>query len=270
MFRLFSITILLLLPLQSIASVSYAVRIAVYNNADSLQEELNKLSPAVRKTVEIQKRGEQLVACSAHTDNKEKLEKLLPSYKKVFPDAFISAYQVAEINTRQTNTVKKTEVNKTIVQTIKTDTVKTAEVKQALSQTKQKTVYVPYSRKIVNATKTNIPLYDRFHQKTLYLCAYGEDTWSPNILIHVAFFDKEVIYTPLMGDVSSRREIYTIDKNKLHISQQGLFDSEIYSTLDSITSDYYLISTWVGKSKVNTIRYYFDLEAAEAYVASLK
>jgi len=30
MFRLFSITILLLLPLQSVASVSYAVRIAVY------------------------------------------------------------------------------------------------------------------------------------------------------------------------------------------------------------------------------------------------
>jgi len=73
-----------------------------------------------------------------------------------------------------------------------------------------------------------------------------------------------------MGEISPRREIYTIDKNKLHISQQGLFDSEIYSTLDSVASEYYLISSWVGKSKVNTIRYYFDLEKAEAYVASLK
>jgi len=116
MFRLFSITILLLLPLQSIASVSYAVRIAVYNNADSLQEELNKLSPAVRKTVEIQKRGEQHVACSIHTNDKTKLQKLLPSYKKVFPDAFISAYQAPEINTTQTNTVKTIEVKKTPTQ----------------------------------------------------------------------------------------------------------------------------------------------------------
>jgi len=252
MFRLFSITILLLLPLQSIASVSYAVRIAVYNNADSLQEELNKLSPAVRKTVEIQKRGEQHVACSIHTNDKTKLQKLLPSYKKVFPDAFISAYQAPEINTTQTNTVK------------------TIEVKKTPPQIKQKIVYNPYSRKIVNPTKNIIPLYDRFYQKTLYLCAYGEDPWSPNVLIHVAFFDKEVIYTPIMGEISPRREIYTIDKNKLHISQQGLFDSEIYSTLDSVASEYYLISSWVGKSKVNTIRYYFDLEKAEAYVASLK
>jgi hypothetical protein len=270
MFRLLYITILLILPLQSIASVSYTVRIAVYNNIDSLQYKLNKLSPALRKTVEIQKRGEQHVACSAHTDNKEKLEKLLPSYKKVFPDAFISAYQAPEINTTQTNPVKTTEANKTIPQTIKTNTVKTTEVKKTPPQIKQEIVYNPYSRKIVNPTKNNIPLYDRFHQKTLYLCAYGENTWSPNVLIHVAFFDKEVIYTPIIGEISSRREIYTIDKSKLHISQQGLFDSEIYNTLDSITSEYYLISSWVGKTKVNTIRYYFDLEKAEAYVASLK
>lgn len=270
MFRLLSITILLILPLQSIASVSYSVRIAVYNNIDSLQHELNKLSPAVRKTVEIQKRGAQHVACSAHTDNKEKLKKLLPSYQKVFPDAFISVYQATEINTTHTNTVKKTEVNKTIPQTIKIDMVKTIEVEETPPQIKQKIVYTPYSRKIVNPTKKDIPLYDRFHQKTLYLCAYGKDTWSPNVLIHVAFFDKEVIFTPIMGDVSPRREVYTIDKNKLHISQQGLFDSEISKTLDSITSEYYLISSWVGKTKVNTLRYYFDLEKAKAYVASLK
>ena len=80
MFRLFSITLLLILPLQGITSVSYSIRIAVYKNIDALERELNKLSPVLRKNVEIQKRGEQHVAYSAHTDNKEKLEKLLPSY----------------------------------------------------------------------------------------------------------------------------------------------------------------------------------------------
>ncbi len=255
MFRLLYITILFLLPLQSIASVSYAVRIAVYNNVDSLKKELNKLSPAVRKTIEIQKRGEQHVACSIHTKDKTKLQKLLPSYKKVFPDAFISAYQTTE-----TNTVKKTEENKIILKetkpialkTTETAPLKSAQTEVTPSDTEQKIVYTPYSRKIVNPTKNDIPLYDRFHQKTLYLCAYGEEEWSPNVLIHVAFFDKEVIYTPIRGDISTRREVYTIDNNKLYISQQGLFDSEISNTLDEITSDYYLISTWVGKNKVNT------------------
>ena len=270
MFRIFSITILLILPLQSIASVSYAVRLAVYNNADSLQKELNKLSPALRETIKIQKRGAQHVACSIHTKDKKKLQTLLASYKKVFPDAFISTYQPTEVNTTQTNTVKKTEANKMMPQITKTNPVKTIEVKKTPSNIKQKIVYTPYNRKIVNPTKNDISLYDRFHQKTLYLCAYGVEKWSPNVLIHVAFFDKEVIYTPIMGDISPRREVYTIDKNNLYISQQGLFDSEISNTLDSVTSDYYLISTWIGKSKVNTIRYYFDLEKAEAYIASMK
>jgi hypothetical protein len=270
MFRLLYIAILLILPLQSIASTSYIVRIAVYNNIDSLKQELNKLSPSLRKTVEIQKRGAQHVACSIHTKDKTKLQKLLPSYKKVFPDAFISSYQPTEINTTQTNTVKETEENKIMPQITKSNPVKTTDVNETTSNIKQKIVYTPYSRKIVNPTKNDISLYDRFHQKTLYLCAYGAEEWSPNVLIHVAFFDKEVIYTPIMGDISSRREVYTIDKNKLYISQQGLFDSEISNTLDSVTSDYYLISTWVSKNKVTTIRYYFDLEKAEAYVASLK
>ena len=267
MFRLLSITILLILSLQTIASASYTVRIAVYNNIDSLQQKLNKLSPELRKTIEIQKRGEQHVACSKQTDDKTKLQKLLPSYQKIFPDAFISTYQPVEENTTQTDTVKKPAKNKIQPHVTKSTLPRTARVNETPSDIKQKIVY---NRKIVNPTKNDISLYDRFHQKTLYLCAYGKEEWSPNVLMHVAFFDKEVIYTPIMGDISYRREVYTIDKNRLYISQQGLFDSEISHTLDTVTSDYYLISTWIGKSKVNTIRYYFDLEKAEAYVASLK
>lgn len=278
MFRLFSITILLLLPLQSIASVAYTVRLAVYNNADSLQTELNKLSPAIRKTIEVTKRGKQHVACSVQTDKKETLEKLLPSYKKVFPDAFISSYQTTEKNTTEVHNTKTVEVptqtpqtEKKPEQTIETNTtVKTAEANETSPQIEPKIIYTPYSRKIVNPTKKNIALYDRLRQKTLYLSAYGAERGLPNVLIHVAFFDKEVIYTPISGTVSDKRERYTVDDNKLYISDKDRFDPEVYSTLQSITSDYYLISNWVGKSKVNTLRYYFDLEKAEAYLETLR
>ena len=244
MFRLLSITILLILPLQSIASVSYVVRLAVYKNADSLKQELNKLSPALKKTIEVQKRGEDHVACSMQTEDKKALQKLLPSYKKVFPDAFISAYQKTE-----TAPIK---------------------VKEDLPRIMRKTDTVTYSRKIINPTKENIPFYDRIKQKTLYLCAYGEEEWSPNVLMHVAFFDKEVIYTPIAGDISGKRAEYKIENDKLYIFQEGFFDPESYSTLESITEHYYLISSWIGEHKINTIRYYFDLDNAEAYVSSLK
>ena len=89
MFRLLTITTLLILPLQSIASDSYTVRIAAYHNADSLKQELKKLPPALRKTVEIQKKGNLHIASSIQTEDKTTLQRLLPSYQKTFPDAFI-------------------------------------------------------------------------------------------------------------------------------------------------------------------------------------
>lgn len=92
MFRLISIALCLIFPLQSLAADSYVVRIAVYKNADLLQKELNKLSPSLRKTILVQKRGETHVAHSLPTENKSTLQELLPSYRKVFRDAFISNY----------------------------------------------------------------------------------------------------------------------------------------------------------------------------------
>lgn len=243
MFRLLSISILLILPLQSIASVSYAVHIAVYKNVDSLHRQLNKLSPKLRKTIEIQKREKLHIATSLHTKDKKTLQKLLPSYKKVFPDAFISTYQKPKRNATK--------------------------VKKELPQIAQERDKVAYSRKIIDPTIEDVSFYDRIQQKTLYLCAYGKDTWSPNVLIHVTFRKKEVTYTPIMGEVSPRKVAYKIKNNKLYLSQKGLFNPEIYSTLESVTSHYYLISSWIGKRKINTIRYYFDLDAAKAYVASL-
>ena len=276
MLRLLYISILFIFPLQSFASTVYTVRIAVYNNPEALQHEINKLSPALRKTIQIKKRGNQHVASSVHTDKKEALQKLLPSYQKVFPDAFISTEETPDVNTPKTDTVETKEKNTTThqaeqkkEQTSHTK-IQQEETKKVESKVQPKTDYNPYSRKVVNPTKADLSLYDRLHQKTLYLCAYGPEEWSPNVLIHVAFFDKKVVYTPIMGDVSSKREKYKVIKDKLYISHQGIFDPDMYSSIEQTTEDYYLISTWVNKRKVTTIRYYFDLEKAEEYVKTLK
>lgn len=272
MLRLLYISIFFILPLQTIASTTYTVRIAVYNNAQALQHELNKLSPALRKIIKVRKRGEQHVASSLHTDKKETLEKLLPAYRKVFPDAFISTEEVPDIKIPKNDAVKGKETNTTTLQKDPTPVLdqNATPITKVPTQVKPKTIYNPYSRKVVDPTNKNHSLRDRLHQKTLYLCAYGPEEWSPNVLIHVAFFDKKVVYTPIQGDVSSKREKYKVIKEKLHISHQGVFDPEMYSSIEQTTEEYYLISTWVGERKVTSIRYYFDLEKAEEYMKTLK
>lgn len=89
MFRLLLLSLLLVLPLQSIASSAYTVNIAIYKNVKTLNNRLKKLPPALRKTIQIEKRGRLHRATTLPTENKEMLQKLLPSYQKVFRDAFI-------------------------------------------------------------------------------------------------------------------------------------------------------------------------------------
>jgi hypothetical protein len=274
MLRLLSISLLLILPLQSFASTVYTVRLAVYNNIDSLHDKVNKLSPALRKTIQIKKRGDQHVASSVESDKKEVLQKLLPSYQKVFPDAFISAEEKVDTKMPEAVAIEPKEVNNTTAKTeenkAQTEVEKNIGTEQNATLEEPKIIYNPYSRKVVDPLNKDLSFYDRLHQKTLYLCAYGPEEWSPNVLIHIAFFDKEVIYTPIMGDVSSKKEQYLVKEDKLYISHHGVFDPDMYNRIEEITEDYYLISTWIKEKKMTSIRYYFDLDKAEVYVKTLK
>jgi len=57
MLRLLLLSLLFVLPLQSIASNFYTVNIAVYKNVKTLNKKLDKLPPALRNTIQIEKRG---------------------------------------------------------------------------------------------------------------------------------------------------------------------------------------------------------------------
>jgi hypothetical protein len=244
------------LPLKSLASVSYKLNIAVCQNAGSLNRQLSALSPELRKKVQIQKKGNLYIASSAPTENKASLQPLLLACNKAFPDAYISIYRPFKATTANT----KKELPRTIPEPEKVEEVNASTIADTIIQ----------NRTISNPSMENIPLQDRIKNKMLYLCAYGEEAWSSNILIQIDFFETEVRFTPIIGKVSGKEELYKIENEKLYISRKGLFETEIYSTLEEVTSEYYLISSWASDRKITSIRYYFDLENAKAYVMSLK
>jgi len=93
MYRLFYF-LLLLYPLQAIATPLYTVKLALYKDRALLQEELAKFSPTLHKTISIQKDKEYYRVSTLPTHNKKVLSKLLPYYQKVFSDAFIDTIKV--------------------------------------------------------------------------------------------------------------------------------------------------------------------------------
>ena len=81
---------LLLFPSQSFSDTLYTVNIAVYKDATTLNQRLNKLSPKLRDTIKVIKKNGQYRANTFPTTDIKVLEKLLPRYKKEFTDAHIA------------------------------------------------------------------------------------------------------------------------------------------------------------------------------------
>jgi len=67
----------------------YTVKIALNEHRDLLQDELDKLSPTLRKTIVIKKEKKFYRVSTLPTHKKALLTTLLPYYRKVFDDAFI-------------------------------------------------------------------------------------------------------------------------------------------------------------------------------------
>ncbi len=71
------------------SSSNYTVRLAVFKGSKSLQRAISKYPPALKKTIKTYRRRGLTYAYTIPTTDKETLKKLLPAYRKVFPDAYI-------------------------------------------------------------------------------------------------------------------------------------------------------------------------------------
>jgi len=87
MLRIFLMLTLLLASLHALSN--YTVRLAVFKNASKLNKAINKYPPALKKTIKTYAKGKLTYAYTIPTSDKATLKTLLPSYRKVFKDAYI-------------------------------------------------------------------------------------------------------------------------------------------------------------------------------------
>ncbi len=76
--------------LFSASSSAFTVRLAICKNSKKLQQAIERFSPALKKTVRTYKRGKSTAAYTIPTKDEKTLRKLLPSYRKFFPDAYVT------------------------------------------------------------------------------------------------------------------------------------------------------------------------------------
>jgi len=210
----------------------FTIKLAVYKSLPNLQKAVSKLHPSLHKVVHITKVGNVYKASVQPTQNKARLAKNLPFYRKIFHDAFIST-------AKQTN----------------------PKPESSSQSIKKKPSPLPKTKPL--------SFYQKIHGQTLYLCSGGDGRSSMKFLIKVAFSKAKVEYTPIVGKVPPVSALYTVKDNKLFLYQKGLLNHNVYSLLEKSYTKYHLISSWIGKKKVNTLRYYKDMNEAKRYIKSI-
>jgi len=88
MLRIFILSTLLSALLFS--ATNFTVKIAVFDKQERLQKAIERLSPALQKTVRTYQNRNKFYAYTIPTTDKETLKQLLPAYQKVFHDAYIA------------------------------------------------------------------------------------------------------------------------------------------------------------------------------------
>jgi len=231
---LISLFLFILFSLQSFASNLYVVNIGAYKDVNILSNSLKKLSVKLRKTIEVKKVGNLYKARTLPTKEKKILSKLLPLYRVIFHDAFILSIDSnisEEIEIKETHKTRKQHKIKNIEDTLS--------LKEILSE------------------------------QTYYLCQERNVGSDKKYLIKVSFKEDSVNYKPIRGNIPFEPTLYAIKNEKLFLYKDGLYDSDVYSTLEEIFSDYHLFSYWIGDIQINTVRFYHNLKDAKKYFDSL-
>ncbi len=233
MIRIFTVVALLLLPMYGMATSFYTVNLTIYKNKKALDKKLSNFSPALRKTIVIKKNKNMYRVKTLLTKNKKFLTKLLPSYRKVFPDAFIAAVPFS-----------KNQVNPKV-------------------PSKQKKIPVKKPNKEDNTFLTLL------QNQTFYLSPVLKVGENKKFLIKVTFTVSNVTYTPILGKVPPMSALYKVEDNKLFLYQKGLLNTKVFSLLEESRFKYHLISSWIDNKRVKNLRYYLNLHDAKAYLNSL-
>jgi hypothetical protein len=229
------ILFLLLLPFFCFANTPYhTIKLAVYRDLPTLQKEIGTLSPKLQQQVKIEQINGLYKASVIPRENKKALQEILPHYKKVFHDAFIT-------------TASAPKITKTIVKN------------NPKSPTIQKT-------KPIQPTS----FYNKIKNRTLYLCTYGKTTNWKKILFKTTFTKDRVSYHPLIGKTPPIKAEYRILHDKLYLFQKKMFNPRVYSRLAYETPKYYAVSSWIDNRRINTIRYYFNEKDARSYLNAVK
>ena len=139
----------------------------------------------------------------------------------------------------------------------------------------QEEIKVPAQRYIRPKRVVKEPAnYRAFNKKMLsgkhYYLTYKSTQNTPNLLIKLSFGNYKVTYQPIVGTMNMREAKYLVENGRLYMFADTFSTDGAFSKIEDIKKDYILVSSWFNGKKINTLRYYYNLNRAKKYLGEKK
>jgi len=163
-------------------------------------------------------------------------------------------------------TIPMNETAPPVVQTVVTTSVPLVQTPQIIQ-----TSYAPEVKKEEDEViKREIKRYKNFSTEMLsgnhYYLTYKANEKNPNLLIKVSFGTHDVTYQPVMGDMQMTQASYLVEGDRLYMFANVFTRNGAFSKLEEHRKSHFLVSSWANGKKLNTLRYYYDLNDAKEYL----
>jgi len=287
----------ILLSMVLLVNISYAnaeryfIKLGSFKNINGLEQNIERLPNSLRSHIIIVRKNSWYIPFAYYVSNKRTLYRYVPKFKRYFPDAHINhsshmlQYPVVKNYTRKYKHVKKRYKHIPSKVSYQTQTfVRTAQphyqnvgISEAdnIGQQVPITVSIParVSKELITPTfkqEETQKQYKYFTKRMLsgkhYYLAYKSTKDSPNLLIKVSFKNHTVIYQPIIGDMKMTEANYLIESQRLYMFANSFTKDGAYSQLEEHRKNHFLVSSWINGKKLNTLRYYYDLNDAKEYL----
>jgi len=287
----------ILLSMVLFINISYAnaeryfIKLGSFKNINGLERNIESLPNSLRSHIVIVRKNSWYIPFAYYVSNKRTLYRYVPKFKRYFPDAHINHsaymlnYPVVKNYTKRYKQVKRKYDYIPSPASYQTPTfIPTAQpyyqnvgISEA-DNTRHLPITVSVSHRVSKALITTPTVeqeasqkkYKYFTKKMLsgkhYYLAYKSTKDSPNLLIKVSFKNHTVIYQPIIGNMKMTKANYLIENKRLYMFANSFTADGAYSKLEEHRKNHFLVSSWVNGKKLNTLRYYFDLNDAKKYL----
>jgi len=279
--------ILVFINISYAGARKYYIQLGSFRQLPVLEKSINRLPPSLRSHVVIIRRPDGwYIPFAYHTTKKYALMKQVPSYKRYFPDAHInsSAYILThQVIRNYTKNGRKRYTNVSYTPRVRMPSYQNVSIYKGnniLPYTPPSVEYetiptiIPKYAQIIPKPKKKVTKkrkkYKYFNKRMLsghhYYLAYKSTKNSPNLLVKVTFYNHDVIYEPIIGNMDMSSAKYVVKNKKLYMFADTFLKDGAFSKIEGNKKDYILVSSWYNGKKLNTLRYYYNLNDAKKYL----